>query len=99
MKLPKAIIICGKTYKVSKNPKMFGGSADTLTQTMVIGTQSKKTERRFEGLVHEIMESIACEKEYRYGKGVSENSIFVMNHKEFDSFAMDVAATLRPLMR
>ena len=45
------------------------------------------------------MELIACERSVRYGSGVSERSIFVMNHKEFDNYCVDVASALYPLVK
>lgn len=99
MRLPKTIQLNGKTYKVKQNPKVFGGSGSTAKQTIIIGTESKNAQRRFENLVHEIMECVACERGYRYGKGVSEDSVFVMNHKEFDNFSVDVTAALWPMIK
>lgn len=99
MRLPKTVQICGKTYKVTQDPKIFGGGATTVGQDITVGTKSKIAERRFENIVHEIMESVACERCYRYGRGISEDSIFVMNHKEFDNFAADVATAIRPMIK
>jgi hypothetical protein len=66
---------------------------------ITVGTMSKTAERRFENIVHEIMEAVACERCYRYGKGTSEDSVFVMTHKEFDNFTVDVATAIRPMLK
>ncbi len=98
MKLPKTVNICGKPYKVLKDRELFGGKGDTGLQEMTIGTRHTEPARLFENFVHETMECVACERDFRYGKGISENSIFVMTHKEFDVFAADVATALRPMV-
>lgn len=99
MRLPKTVTICGKTYTVGQNNRMFDSSGTTITQKITVGTQSKKAERRFENYIHEVMELIACERSVRYGSGVSELSIFVMSHKEFDNYCVDVATAIYPMLK
>lgn len=99
MRLPKTVNICGKTYKVKENRKLYDSRGSTLKQTIQVGCASKKAERRFENFIHEIMEIIACERGCRYGKGVSDDCVFVMNHKQFDNYAVDVAMSLRPMIK
>lgn len=99
MNLPKTILLCGKTYTIVKDKHNFDSGGTTIDQKITVGVESKKAERHFENLVHEIMEIIACERSVRYGHGVSERSIFFMTHKEFDNFSVDVAAALMPMIR
>ena len=99
MRLPETVQICGKTYTVKTNSKSYDGGGSTVSLTLTVGTKSKNPERQFEILVHEIMEITACERGDRYGSGVSNGATFVMSHKEFDNFSVDVAAALRPMMQ
>ena len=99
MKLPKTINICGKTFAVVRDRKLYGGKGSTASQKITIGTKYPKNERHFENFIHEVAEVIACEREYRYGDGHSENSVFVMNHKEFDVFIQDFAAVLKQVIK
>ena len=99
MKLPKTVNICGKTYTVTKDKKLFGGSATTGPQEIIVGTKHGKRERIFENIVHEVMESVACERDFRFSRGDSEGSVFVMTHKEFDCFVADVSTALRPMVK
>ncbi len=99
MKLPKTINICGMTYPVRTNSKSYDGGGSTSNPHIMVGTKSKNSERFQEILLHEIMEIAACERGYRYGGGMSDGAIFVMNHKEFDNFSRDVAVAIRPMIR
>lgn len=99
MRLPKKVNISGMTYPVRTNNKSYDGGGSTTKPYITVGTKSKNGERYWEILVHEIMEVAACERGYRYGGGVSEGSVFVMSHKEFDSFSRDVATAIRPMIK
>lgn len=99
MKLPKTVVICGKTYTVIKDNKRDDGCGFTFKQTIIIGTKDQTDERQFDTFVHEVAELTACEKRYRYGDGHSGTSMFVMNHKEFENFISDLAAALWPMLK
>lgn len=99
MKLPKTVNICGMTYPVKKDKTTYDGGGSTTNPHLTVGTKSKNEERHWEILLHEIMEIAACERGYRYGGGVSDGSVFVMSHKEFDSFSRDVATAIRPMIK
>ena len=94
MKIPQTIILCGKTYKVKKDPKSYDGKGSTATCEMTVGTKNKNPERQFEIFLHEVMEIIAVEHDVRYGYDGGNGLIFVMSHKEFDNYTVDVAAAL-----
>ena len=98
MRIPKKVTICGKTYKVGKDSKVYGGKGSTSLAKITIGTKCRNSEVQFEIFVHEVMELVACERELRYGDGYSDGSIFVMSHKEFDNFSADVATAIRPMV-
>ena len=99
MRLPKKVDISGMTYPVKTNNKSFDGGGSTTKPHITVGTKSKNSERHWEILVHEIMEISACERGYRYGGGLSDGSVFVMSHKEFDNFSRDVATAIRPMIK
>lgn len=98
MKLPKTVSISGITYPVKTDNTSYGGGGSTSKPCITVGTKSKNNERRWEIFLHEVMEVAACERGCRYGGGMSDGSVFVMNHKEFDSFSRDVATAIRPLL-
>ncbi len=97
MEIPKTVTIAGKTYSISEDKDEFGGSGETGLQHIVVGTKNSD-ERTFENFLHEVMECIACERNFRYGE-VSEGCMIVMNHKEFDCFASDVSTAIRPIIK
>lgn len=99
MKLPKTVNISGITYPVKIDKTSYDGGGSTSSPQITIGTKSKNEERKLEIFIHEIMEVAACERGYRHGSGVSEGSIFVMNHNEFDNFAKDVSTAIRPMIK
>ncbi len=98
-RLPKTVQICGKTYPVKQVKDSYDGGGGTAKPSLWVGTKPKTPERIFEIFVHEVMELVACERGDRYGSGVSDDSMFVMNHKEFDNFSVDVAAAIRPMLK
>lgn len=98
IKLPKTVQICGMTYSVKTDKNTYDGAGTTCNPSITVGTKSKNKERYWEIFLHEVMEVAACERNYRYGGRGSENSLFVMSHKEFDSFARDIATAIRPMI-
>lgn len=104
MRLPKTVTICGKTYEVKKDPKLFGGEGDTGEQTLTIGTLHGKDDHIFENLVHEVAECVMAYKGYRYQDSGNDGDgdvglVFVMTHKEFEEAMVDVASALYPLVK
>ena len=90
MKLPLKLTICGKVYKIIR--KDLGGGEFCLgDQRIVIGTRWSD-EVQFETFIHEIMEVILAEKDFRYSREVDQRTngdyLFSFNHKEFEN-AMD----------
>ena len=99
MKIPKTVDICGKTFSVCKDKNTYLSHGDTWEQRIIIGVEEQGSERKFDALVHEIAELVCCEKNYRYGDGHSERSVFVMNHKEFEHFISAVAVAIYPMIK
>ncbi len=99
MKIPRSILICGKTYKVKSDRNTWGGSSATGKQQIIVGMKSNQTaERKFDNIVHEVLEAITMEREFRY-TGTDNEIRFVMTHKEFDCFASDVSSALLPMIK
>ena len=99
MKLPRTIQVCGMTYPVRTDKTSYDGGGSTSEPHIMVGTKSKNDERKWEILLHEVMEIVACERGYRYGGGLSDGSVFVMTHKEFENFSQDIAAAIRPMVK
>lgn len=99
MRLPKTVQISGITYPVKKDKSSYDGSGSTANPHIVVGTKSKNSERFLEIYIHEVMEVAACERGYRYGRGISGGPVFVMNHNEFDNFSRDVATAIKPIIK
>ena len=99
MRLPQKVQICGMTYPVRIDKTSYDGGGSTSSPNIIVGTKSKNDKRKWEILLHEIMEIAACERGYRYGNGISEGSKFVMSHKEFDNYSQDVAMAIWPMLR
>ncbi len=99
MRLPKVVNICGKPFTVTINKKKWNSSGQTLSQEIIIGGESGKKERIFDNFIHEVTELALCERNFRYGDGNSDGSIFVMSHKDFATFASDIASALLPMIK
>ena len=98
MKLPKTVEICGKRYKVIKDKKSWGGNGATGTQEIVVGMSNEQTsQRQFETFIHEVAEMVTCEQHLRF-TATDDDVMFVMNHKQFDRFASNLATAIKPLM-
>lgn len=99
MRLPKTVQISGKRYTVRKDNTIWGGNGCTGKQELVVGTRSdQSTARQFENFVHEVAELSAAEQSLRYNASDDE-ILFVMTHKQFNSFANDIATVLFPMIK
>lgn len=96
MKLPKKVNICGKTYTVDQNDLVADSYGRTGPQLIVIGTEFGMPERIWDSFVHETAELIMAENNFRYE--CDGEYRFVMDHKEFDKFAVDLAMALFPMV-
>lgn len=100
MKLPKKIQICGKIYAVceEKEQSCFG-RANSGSKIITVGTKYGLSQQIWENILHEVAEMVCCERQYRYAANDDNSGIvFVMNHNEFDNFAMDLAAAIFPFL-
>ncbi len=99
MRLPKTVQISGKTYTVVKKPKKWGGTCQTGSQTIGVGTaKNQNAERIFNNFIHEVLEAITLERKLRY-EAADDEMVFVMTHKQFDDYARDFATAIRPMVR
>lgn len=101
MRLPKTVTICGKPWKIVRNKKAFEGygRGNMGVQEITVGSKYKSASRGFETYFHEVAEMVAIERGFRYDKGDSDGSIFIMTHKEFECFASDIAAAIMPMVK
>lgn len=99
MKLPKTVNISGKIYTVGKDKSSWGGSCATGKQTIAVGTaRDRSSQRTFTTFVHEVSEAVCLERRLRY-EASDDEAIFVMSHKQFADYCMDVATALWPIVK
>lgn len=99
MKLPKTVQINGKTYSVKTNKARWGGRFNKGKQEIGVGIKGNQSEqRKFDNFVHEVLEAILEENNFRY-RASDEEPVFIMTHKEFDSFALDVTTAIFPMIK
>ena len=100
MKLPKSLIICGKTYKVIKDPKQEGASFRFSKQEIRLGTDYLP-EKTHNFLIHEVLEIILADRNLRYAKEYSVKTngdyLFCFNHDQYDWVAEELAYVLRQI--
>ncbi len=99
MRLPKNVNISGKTYSVKKNRNQWGGQTHSGPQTISVGVKADQSaKRKFDNFTHEVLEAVAIERNLRYIASDNE-VVFVMTHKQFDDYAIDVATALWPMVK
>lgn len=99
LRLPESVMISGKPYKVKKNPKRWGGNAHSGPQTITVGTaRDQSAQRKFDNYVHEVAEAVTIERNLRF-TATDDDVKFVMDHKQFDNFAVDIATALWPMIK
>ena len=89
-KMPKKVVICGRTYKIKYNQNR-GGCADLDEQEIIIGCVRSK-EVILEVLLHEISEIVLVELGYNFGHG--REIRFVMDHAQFQNHGIMLTAAL-----
>ena len=103
MKLPKDIIIGGRTWTIINNSKIKGGSFKQ--NQITIGTKSKNTDEIIQTFLHEVIEAILSEKllrfELPYNKPYLENGdyLFVFNHRDFEESVKDISLALKEVLK
>ena len=104
MKLPKTILICGRTYRVKEDKKLLGGKFFCGEQTIFIGTKDKPHQDELLNIIlHEIIEVILTERNLRYRLPYTETEnghyLFNFNHYDFENWITDLACALKPFIK
>jgi hypothetical protein len=102
MKLPKTVIIGGREWTVTTNPKINGASSNNNKTRMEIGTAGG-TENACQNFLHEVIESILDERMKRFQQPYAEPNnghyVFVFNHAEFEEMVKDIYLALKGIIR
>jgi hypothetical protein len=97
MRIPKKINICGRMFDVRTDTTHDGGSVDTDTRVIEIGTNDP--EETPENLIHEVGEAIMIMRDFRYAREKhdleNEDYRFFMNHGDWQLFCKDLAIALK----
>ena len=101
MKLPKAINLCGQTWKIVRS-KGGGGFFSCDTHEIEVGLDGDD-QRQWEIFIHEITEAIMTDNLMRYQKPYSDPSngdyLFCFTHNDFEvMFVKPLASALWELI-
>lgn len=98
MKIPKSVIIAGKTYRV-KTDNSGGGSFDGVKGIITIGTKYKQDISSI--FFHECFEAICSERgyRYRYYSDCDNNTKFVFDHNEFQRIIEDFTLAIGDVLK
>ena len=98
IKIPKTVMIDGRSWKVKLNPKDSGGWFSAGKSTISVGTFSGM-EHAWNIFLHECAEAVATMLWFRYqkAKDVQGNGdyMFVMNHDQFEIFINQFSVAIR----
>ena len=94
MKIPKSVVIAGKTYKVSNDKDFAGAHFATAEQTIKLGTGYNE-EIRTIFFLHEVIEAIMTERQLRYSVYEDSGHLFVMNHDQYQNLVNDIYFALK----
>ena len=100
MRLPRKVIISGREYKVSRDPKRGSGwgRGNTRNRTIQIGSRDRGFE--FETYVHEITEVVLLDSGFRFERDGNPNDFFYkVTHSELDRVTRDISTALEPMLR
>lgn len=101
-KIPKSLIIGGVKWKILMIPKMSGGFFSWHDHTIKI-SRNHTEERRFQVLVHEIVEVIMVNNVMRFQKNFNQvangDYLFSFNHDQFETATDEMAGVLKQFMR
>ena len=102
MRLPKTVNIGGKKYAVRRDKSLSEGcgSGDSGRREIMVGSRNKQPEKAFETFIHEIIETVLIENNFRYHRdGYPDEFLYTMNHNEMSRLADDVACAIRPMIK
>lgn len=97
--LPSSVSICGKTFNVTRNKKGPGGTFNGWSQK--IEWNAEHQDGASDTLLHEISETIICERRHRYHRSANNEQgdlLIVMTHNDFEQFIHDLYGTIKPYL-
>lgn len=102
MKVPKSLIICGIKWKIVFDRKTSGGKFYWGKHLIEIDGRYSD-DRKFEVLIHEIIEAIMVSNTMRYEKSLMEPAngdyLFSFDHDRFEIFTDTLAGIMQQLRR
>lgn len=103
MKLPKTVIISGKTWKIKENKNLSGGNFRGSQFTIEVGTKYKQDV--IDIFLHEVIEAILCEHNCRLNRYTleqtkgTENFLFVFDHEQFRQLISNIAFAIKDIVK
>jgi len=103
MKLPKTVIIAGRTWKIVTDKKQRGAWYSGDKQKIVIGLKDATQEQTRINLLHEVIEAVFSERLLRYKLPYTGDDnghyLFVMNHYQFENAITDIGLALKEVLK
>ena len=101
MKLPKRVIIAGKTWTVKTNNKSNDARLDGSKGLIIIGTKDKTYIT--ENFLHEVLGGILIERGHRYHRICDQRDyldfLFSFDHFPFKSIISDLEIALKDVLK
>ncbi len=101
-KIPKTLIIGGVPWEILLVPKMSGGFFSWHDHTIKIA-RNLSEQRRFQVLVHEIVEVIMVNNTMRFQKNFTQvangDYLFSFNHDQFEIATDELSGVFKQFMR
>lgn len=102
MRLPKTLILGGVKWKIVIKKGVRGGAFYWHEHRIEID-KSHSSERRFQVLIHEIVEAILVNNTMRYSKCIAEahngDYLFSFGHDRFEIFTDELAGVLKQFLK
>jgi hypothetical protein len=94
------ITLCGKTWRIRFKKVAPNINAEFFCDRQLINvSKDLKGEALEETLLHEIIEVILVQKDYRYRNDVRERDFFIFTHSEFANLCEDFYFGIKQLIR
>jgi uncharacterized protein YpbB len=99
MKLPRAVILSGKKFKVTVDASRDDGECDLENMVMIVG--GKNLSDILENFMHECFETILVIRSNRYTVYAEGNDKikFVLDHAEFENAVKDFALAMEGVVK
>jgi len=103
MKIPKTVIIVGKTWRVKIDKKSRGGWFDTDKSVIELGTKDMGKEEIMQMYFHECWEAILANRNMRYKLPYlgadNGNYMFVFDHSKMEHAVVDFYLAIRESLK